>query len=148
MRKNRLFILAGGTLGALSRFSIRNSNDWNSYGQIPFDTLFINITGSFMIGLILTLAVKLAIFDDKLRLGITVGFLSAFTTFSTFCKETVLLIEAGKVQAALFYITASLVLGLTAVYFGYLFALFLSGKLKRLNGGEIIAENNKEGDAA
>lgn len=116
------FIGIGGILGAILRYYIKNIHIYHYKEAIPLNTLLINITGSFILALILTVAYELWDFDSNIRLGIATGFLGAFTTFSTMCKETAALMESGFYYSALSYITMSTVLGLASAYFGIILA--------------------------
>jgi CrcB protein len=128
MRKY-IYIAAGGMLGAMSRFGIRNINIWDFQNSFPIQTLLVNITGSFLLLLILTTAFEILDFDADLRLGIATGFLGAYTTFSTLCKETVSLMMTGEYLTAALYILASAVLGIAAAYLGLLSARKIISKL-------------------
>lgn len=121
MRKY-LYIGIGGFLGAISRYLIKNVPIYHYHENIPLNTLIINVTGSFIIALILTVAFEVWEFDPDIRLGIATGFLGAYTTFSTLCKETVGLMTQGFYFSALSYMTVSAMLGLAAVFLGVVFA--------------------------
>lgn len=110
--KKYIFIGIGGALGAILRFVIKNMNLFHYNGAFPVNTLMINISGSFVLALILTIFFEIWRFNNNIRLGIAVGFLGAYTTFSTMCKETVQLLQKGMYISALSYITLSVLLGL------------------------------------
>ena len=95
MRKY-IYISIGGALGAVFRLAIENVHIWNYNESIPLNTLIINIAGSFILALFLTAAYEVMEVDADLRIGLSTGFLGAFTTFSTLCKETVSLMAGGK----------------------------------------------------
>lgn len=128
MRKY-IFISIGGFLGAILRYSIENIHIYDYHENIPLNTLFINVTGAFLISLILTTAFEILKFDADIRLGIATGFLGAFTTFSTLCKETVTLLSNGYYFSAVSYITVTAVLGFGAVYLGIILAREVISKL-------------------
>jgi CrcB protein len=117
MRKY-IFIALGGMLGALLRYVIKNIHIYNYKEVIPVDTLFINVSGSFLLAIILTIAYEVFQFHDDLRLGIATGFFGAYTTFGTLCKETVNLISEGHYYWAISYIALSVILGLAVAYLG------------------------------
>lgn len=112
-----LFIAAGGSAGAVLRYLIEQLNA-PGYSGIPFDTLAINLIGCFFLAFILALLES----NTDLRLGISVGLLGAFTTFSTLCKETVSLISDGSYFSAALYVFASAFLGVAAAYLGLISA--------------------------
>ncbi|MHC6180098.1 fluoride efflux transporter FluC [Clostridium sp. JNZ X4-2] len=113
-----IFIGIGGFLGAITRSFIKNIHIFNQTTIIPLDTLFINVTGSFILAFVLTVAVKKLKIDENIQLGISAGFVGAYTTFSTLCKETVNLITGKYYYAAASYMIMSAILGLAAVYLG------------------------------
>ena len=113
-----LFIAVGGMLGAVLRFSLSNIHLFQANSLDVLSTLFINVSGSFVLAFILTLTEsKLPITNDA-KVGMTVGFLGAYTTFSTFCKESVHFIQTGSYFDAGVYMVSSIGLGLIAIYLG------------------------------
>jgi len=116
--KKYFLIMLGGTLGAILRFSLKNVQIFKYSGNIPINTLIINVTGSFVLSVLLTLSFGTWKLGNNIKLGLTVGFLGAYTTFSTLCKETAGLLEHGSFISAAEYIAASVILGLAAVYVG------------------------------
>ena len=96
-----LWVAAGGSLGAVSRFLL--STLTLTPGRFPWATLVINIAGSFAIGLVWGLYNNQPWFEDWGRYFIVVGFLGAFTTFSAFSLETLGLMESGRVAGAASY---------------------------------------------
>jgi CrcB protein len=116
MRKY-VFISVGGCLGAMLRYAIR-SVPIHTLGSFPLNTFLINIAGSFLLAVVLTAALELKGFDPDIKLGIGTGFLGAFTTFSTLCKETVVLFDQGDVLTAASYCVLSVFVGLFAAFLG------------------------------
>ncbi|CEE01771.1 MULTISPECIES: fluoride efflux transporter FluC [Bacillaceae] len=105
-----LLIAIGGFFGAISRYYI--SEKWNrKFGFLPYGTLFVNLFGSFLLGLIIGFDTNQYIYS---LLGI--GFLGAFTTFSTFIVELIGLQEANKTKGMIVYLIISII-------FGFVFAL-------------------------
>ena len=129
MRKY-IFIAVGGMLGALLRYVIKNIHINNYKEVIPINTLFINVSGSLLLALILTIAFEIFTFDADIRLGIATGFFGAYTTFSTLCKETVNLMTKGDYYSSISYIGFSIMLGLAASYFGVVLAREVVSKFK------------------
>ena len=91
----------------------------------PLGTLIINLSGSFLVGVILTLLTDRAIADPAWRLILVVGFCGAYTTFSTYSFETVALLQQGTYALAALYALGSVALGLGAVVAGMLVARLL-----------------------
>lgn len=113
-----LSIAAGGALGAVARYLINISPLARLFDRFPFPTFFINITGSFLIGFLLILLTDKLEVNDNLRMAIIVGFLGAFTTFSTFEMEIYGLLEERHFATALLYLLLSVVVGFIGVVGG------------------------------
>lgn len=144
MRKY-VFIGCGGFLGAILRYLIKNIAIDHYHGNFPLNTLIVNVIGAFLIALILTAAFEAGAFDPDIRLGITTGFLGAFTTFSTLCKETVGLLQNGSYFSAVSYLAVSTMLGLGAAYIGIVAAREMVCKwFKREEDGNDIPESDVE----
>ncbi len=112
------FIAAGGAFGAVSRYGA-SLGIYTLLGRnFPYGTLFVNVTGSFLMGILSILLVERFNLGPEWRAAILVGFLGSFTTFSTFSIETLNLLEQGDVSRALLNMLVSLVLCLVAVLLG------------------------------
>lgn len=120
--KQYIYVGIGGFFGAVARYSFPIAERFGYGGSFPLDTFLINVSGSFLIALILTFSVEWNKVDPALKVGITTGFLGAYTTFSTLCKEAVYLMQNGDYGSALFYIAASTLLGLGSAYMGAVIA--------------------------
>lgn len=94
--------------------------------SFPWETLVINLTGSFLLGFLFTLFVEVAPTPGWMRAALLVGFLGSYTTFSTFALESYRLIEDGAYAPALANLLGSLVAGLAAVYAGIVLARTLA----------------------
>ena len=116
------FISIGGFIGAMIRFYFKGSGVFVNHGAIPVSTLFVNLTGSFLLAIFLTFAVELWELDADIKLGVATGLFGAYTTFSTFCKEFVLMIDSYSYYAAVIYLINSVLLGLIAAYLGIITA--------------------------
>jgi CrcB protein len=114
-----------GMMGVLSRYCISLIVSRILPSAFPYGTFFINILGSFLIGIVYVAGVERFHLSPALRLGIMIGFLGGFTTFSSFSLDAALLLEKGKVLYALFYFTLSPVLSILFTYFG----IFVSRKI-------------------
>ena len=136
---NQLIAIAlGGGCGAVVRFLISSGlYQWLGRG-LPYGTLVVNIIGSFLIGLLTeALILQRLSFSLEYRAAILVGFIGAFTTFSTFSLETIYLIEEGSLAKAALNIVVSVFGCLFAVWIGLLFGrtIFLySGGIFHWNG--------------
>lgn len=132
MRKY-IFIGLGGFLGAISRSAIKLLQIFGDNQIIPFDTILINVVGSFIIAFFLTITLAIFTIDADIKTGISVGFLGSFTTFSTFTKEAMNLLMNNHYIESLIYIIASLFLGLFFAFLGYYFAMKIQGVHYRKN---------------
>jgi fluoride exporter len=120
-----LVISLGGILGANARYVL---GTWiaQRYGTgFPYGTLVINVSGSFVIGLFLTLIAERFVLHPNWRLFFAVGFLGAYTTFSTFSYESVVLLQNGAWRLGLVNMVGSMVLGPLAVVLGMAVARLL-----------------------
>ncbi len=95
-----LAVASGGALGAILRY-VLNLLFAKFLAPFPFATFFINVTGSFLIGFLLTLFSEKLTVDENWRLFLTVGFLGAYTTISTFEFETFALIRERHLPIAI-----------------------------------------------
>jgi CrcB protein len=110
--------MLGGSLGAVMRFVVSNSVTEKLGTNFPYGTLTVNVLGSFVMGFLAMFLVERIGLDPLLRLGIFVGFLGAFTTFSTFSMETLNLFEQGESLRALVNMFVSVLLSVLAVWLG------------------------------
>lgn len=118
-----LLVGVGGFMGANARYLSAKWIGTLVAGRFPLGTFLVNMSGSFLLGLLGgVLAAKLVPQSDNVRLALGVGFLGAFTTFSTFEMETHALLEDGVWLTALANMFLSLVVGLVAVRAGLLVA--------------------------
>jgi fluoride exporter len=107
-----------GALGALSRYGIGGLIVGRSARAFPWETFVVNVTGSFVLGFAFTLLTEQLTTAPWLRVAVTVGFLGAYTTFSTLAYETYRLLEDGAVGLAATNMLGSAAAGLVAVYLG------------------------------
>ena len=110
----------GGFLGANARYWLGVWFEGRAKGPFPWATFAINVSGSFLLGLFMVLGLERQALprDPVLRLLFAVGFLGAYTTFSTFTYETLVLAEAGAPEKALANAAGSVAAGLLAAWLG------------------------------
>lgn len=119
---NWLFIAAGGALGSVLRYAVHGWVQRLAGHTFPIGTLVVNVVGCLLIGLVAGLASGTIALREPYRLGLVVGVLGGFTTFSTYGLETLSLAESGHLRFAVFNVLLSNVIGLLAVWFGTLLA--------------------------
>ncbi len=127
MIRQLVLVAAGGALGALARFGLSVWVQVGSAPRFPVTTLGINAMGSLAIGVLYVLIAERAVMHPDWRSGAMIGFLGAFTTFSTFSLETVTLLEAGRVAAALAYMGLSVLLCVGGAWLGIWLARVAAG---------------------
>ncbi|GGO76893.1 putative fluoride ion transporter CrcB [Marinobacterium nitratireducens] len=110
-------IACGGALGALARYWVSGVLN-NAEHRLPLGTLACNAGGSLMMGVLFVLVLEKARLSPELRPLLMVGFMGAFTTFSTFSLETVAMLQEGHVMSALIYVLLSVILCIAALYAG------------------------------
>lgn len=116
---NCLVIGSAGFFGSIARFVVGRA--FHS-ATLPVGTLIINISGCFILGWFMTLMEQRGTVSETTRLAVTVGFVGAFTTFSTYVYESHRLLLGGSGIMALLYLQGSLALGLLAMRLGVVVA--------------------------
>ena len=106
-----------GALGAMLRLAVARIFSWSTF---PIGTLIINLAGSLFLGWFLTIIGERISISETMRLAIAVGFVGAFTTFSTYLYESHHMYENGAEWRAILYLAGSIALGLIAVRAGIL----------------------------
>ena len=118
-----LLVFGGGGFGALCRWLATSFFAMRFGAAFPYGTLFVNLTGSFLMGLVMGLLPLLprgALLPENLRLLLAVGFLGGFTTFSSFSMETLALLQGAHALSALLNVLANVILGMAAAWAGLL----------------------------
>ena len=123
-----LAVALGSAMGGTLRYYLGGTVLSRLAGAFPLATFVINVTGSFIIGFFLTLVTERISLSQNLRLAIAVGFVGAYTTFSTFEYETARLLEEKHFILALLNVLLSVVVGFVAVWGGIIAARALAGK--------------------
>ncbi len=111
-------IAAGGAVGAVSRYLIDSAILDRFAGAFPIGILVVNVSGAFAVGLLAALIVDRGVLPADLRAPLMVGFLGAYTTFSTLMVDSWRLIEDGLPLLALGNLVGSVAIGLVAVVAG------------------------------
>jgi len=120
-------IALGGSLGAISRYWVSTSTYSWLGSNFPYGTLMVNLTGSLVVGFLTVVLVHRFDVSDQVRLGLIVGFLGSFTTFSAFSMDTIHWIENGAVLKAFAYVLVSVIACVLGAWAGLISAkqLFL-----------------------
>jgi CrcB protein len=120
-----LFIAFGGALGSMARYWVGSTIANRMGTKFPYGTFVINITACMIIGFSLTFLGKRAGLNPAWRFLVPVGFIGAYSTFSTYEWETLSTIRSGAFLLATLYAVSSLILGLAAVWGGSVIAEIL-----------------------
>ncbi len=115
----RIFLLiVFGSAGTLARYALQGLVQYRTGPSFPTGTLTVNLVGCFLLGGVAQYALQHLSIPPDWRIGITIGFFGAFTTFSSFSWETVKMLEDGDWWRAVAYVGMSIVGGLVAVLAG------------------------------
>ncbi|MFT6916200.1 MAG: CrcB protein [Motiliproteus sp.] len=113
-----ILVAVGGALGAVGRYWLSGYVVNNTQHPLPLGTLTVNVLGSLLMGVCFVLIMEKAQLPPASRQLLMVGFLGAFTTFSTFSLETLTLIQEGHILSAVIYIVLSLLCCIAALAAG------------------------------
>ena len=123
----KYFLIAiGGAFGSVARYWVGSTISGRMGTRFPFGTFVINITACIVIGFALTYLGKRTGLDPAWRFLTTVGFIGAYSTFSTYEWETLSTLRSGALTLAALYAVGSLVLGLAATWCGAMLAESIS----------------------
>ena len=113
-----LAVALGGALGSLARYFVAGAVQSAAWSGFPWGIFVVNISGGFLMGVIVELsALKLSL-TPEVRAFLTVGILGGYTTFSTFALDSALLIQRGQWASAAAYMAGSAVLSVVALFTG------------------------------
>ncbi len=118
MLKQLVMIACGGALGAIMRFLVSSGVHRLAGRDFPYGTLSVNVIGSLLIGFLYIYLIERASLGAEWRALLIIGFLGAFTTFSTFSMETLNLIENSELIKAASNVLLSVILCLFATWLG------------------------------
>lgn len=113
-----VFIAVGGAAGAVSRYLLQGWVQDLTGDRFPWGTFAVNISGSFLLGIVFALAVDRAFLAPEVRVPVMIGFIGSYTTFSTLMLESWRLVEEGDYLFMLGNLVGSAVVGMVAVVAG------------------------------
>jgi CrcB protein len=112
---NWVAVAVGGALGAMARYAVSTWIFQVSSHKFPYATLMVNVLGSFLMGVLFVIIIERSALPVEMRSLWMIGFLGAFTTFSTFSLDALGLWQNGHLFMALLYVLATVVLCLLAI---------------------------------
>ncbi len=126
MAFNILLVAIGGAMGSAARYLSALAATRLFGPAFPWGTLFVNLFGSFLMGVVVEVLARRFDASNELRLLLAVGVLGGFTTFSSFTLEAAVLAERGSLALAFAYVAGSVLLGLSALFAGLALARSLA----------------------
>ena len=114
------YVAIGSAVGGVARFALASLVQQRAGPNFPLGTLVVNISGSFVLGLVLRYALGTQAISPEVRALLTTGFCGGYTTFSTFTYDTMLLLEDGQTSRAGLYVLLSVALSLAGAWLGIL----------------------------
>jgi fluoride exporter len=113
-----VLIAAGGAVGAIARYLIQGWVQDLTGGRFPWGTFAVNISGSFVLGVVFAIAIDRAALAPEVRVPVMIGFIGSYTTFSTLMLESWRLVEEGDYLFLLGNLVGSVVVGMVALVAG------------------------------
>lgn len=113
-----VYLAIFGLLGVFSRYYFARIIHKYFSISFPIDIFTINVVGAFIIGIVYVLAFEKSQINHELRVGLMVGFLGGFTTFSSYCLDTFKLFYTGKILQCFLYFSLSPMLGILFTFLG------------------------------
>jgi fluoride exporter len=111
-------IAFGGAIGSLMRYAVASLVQSAAWPGFPWGIFVVNVSGGFIMGIVVELAALKISMTPELRAFLTVGVLGGYTTFSTFSLDSALLIERGDYMSAAAYMAGSAILSVVALFAG------------------------------
>jgi fluoride exporter len=111
-------VALGGALGATARYLIDRAVEQHTFSVFPWATFAINLSGCFLIGIVGQALIDRHHLPAWLRVGLVLGVIGGYTTFSTYAQEALTLFDSHDAAVALAYTIGSVVIGIAAVYAG------------------------------
>ncbi len=118
MMKQLAAVAVGGAAGAMLRWLMASSVQKIAGGAFPWGTFAVNALGSFLLGFLFVWLIERSTASELVRLAVTIGFLGAFTTFSTYSLESIRLLQEGALSLALGNIMGQVVVCLLLTWLG------------------------------
>lgn len=113
------YVALGSALGGVGRYLVGDLVQRAAETTFPTGTLVVNITGSFLLGLIIRYAIETPTVSPEIRAFLTIGICGGYTTFSTFSFESARMLEDGEWTRAALYVALSLLVSVGAVFGGF-----------------------------
>jgi CrcB protein len=118
MMRQLLVVAAGGAAGAVMRWLMASGIQRMAGGAFPWGTFIVNALGSFLLGFLFVWLIERSSASELIRLALTVGFLGAFTTFSTYSLESIRLLQEGAFTLAFGNIVGQVIVCLMLTWLG------------------------------
>lgn len=118
MIKQLLWVGIGGGMGSMLRFLVSVVTNKFVQGTFPWPTLLVNLSGCFLIGILVSIVTQPPYTDNNMRFLLITGFCGGYTTFSTFANENMVLFENQQYLMAIGYTLLSVVMGVALVWAG------------------------------
>lgn len=123
--RSLIIIGVGGMLGSIARYMTGQFITRFYSTPLPIGTLFVNMLGAFLIGIVIGMGERFRWFDEPWHFFLAIGFCGSFTTYSTFAYENYALLKEGHFFPFIFYVTVSLIAGIILAWMGYAFAKWI-----------------------
>ena len=121
-----LWVALGGALGSAGRYGVNLAADRLVARGLPWATFTVNVLGSLLIGIVAATIMRKMPEASNLRFFVATGVLGGFTTFSAFSLDVLKLVQGGEARTAVFYVFATVVLSIAAVFAGFWIAAGLT----------------------